>query len=281
MSTSQAPLTIGELARRTGVPTATLRSWEMRYGFPRAARQADGSHRRYAESEVRAVLDVLERRSSGLALQTAVQRVTEERAQSGSVFAELRLRHPTLTPQLLSRPTLVAMSRAIEDECCARAAEPVLFGGFQRETFLRDSYSRWRELARTARHAVVFADFATPAPLEAGQPVEVALTRDAQLNREWLVVCDAPDLPAVLAAVERPGQDATAANRRFEAFWSVDPLVVRDASRVAAALADRYRPGWRQGETVLPDEDPQAGSADLHRASLLFDRMVGYLDASR
>jgi DICT domain-containing protein len=281
VSTPQAPLTIGELARRTGVPTTTLRSWESRYGFPRAARQADGSHRRYAESEVRAVLDVLERRSSGLALHTAVQRVIEERAQSGSVFAELRLRHPTLAPQLLSRPTLVALSRAIEDECCARAAEPVLFGGFQRETFLRDSYSRWRELARTAHHAVVFADFASPAPLEPGQPVEVALPRDAQLNREWLVICDAPDLPAFLTAVERPGQDATSAHRRFEAFWSVDPLVVRDASRVAAALADRYRPGWRQGETVLPDEDPQAGSPDLHRASLLLDRMVGYLDAAR
>ncbi len=281
MSTSRAPLTIGELARRTGVPTTTLRSWESRYGFPRAVRQADGSHRRYAESEVRAVLDVLERRDSGVSLHAAVQRVTEMPAQSGSVFAEIRVRHPALAPQLLSRPTLLAMSRAIEDECCARAAEPVLFGGFQRQTFLRGSYRRWRELARTARHTVVFADFTSPAPLAAGEPVEVALPRDAQLNREWLVICDSPDLPALLAAVERPGQDATLADRRFETLWSVDPLVVRDASRVAAALADRYRPDWRQGAPGLPDADPVAGSADLHRASALFDRMVGYLDAAR
>ena len=282
MSTSHAPLTIGELARRTGVPTTTLRSWESRYGFPRPVRQADGGHRRYAESEVRAVLDVLERRSSGLSLPTAVQRVIDAPARSGSVFAELRRRHPTLTPRVLTRPTLVAMSWAIEDECCSRAAEPVLFGGFQRETFLRGSYDRWRELARTARHAVVFADFADPAPLEPGELVEVALPRDAQLNREWLVICDSPDLPAFLTAVERPGQDASSsADRRFEALWSVDPVVVRDASRVAAALADRYRPDWRQGAPVLPDEDPEAGSADLHRASELFDRMVGYLDAAR
>ena len=115
---------------------------------------------------------------------------------------------------------------------------------------------RWRELARTARHAVVFADFAAPAPLEPGEPVEVALPRDAQLNREWLVICDSPDLPAFLTAVERPGQDAASADRRFEALWSVDPLVVRDASRVAAALADRYRPGLAAGRAVLPDEDP-------------------------
>ena len=281
MSVPRAPLTIGDLARRTGVPTATLRSWESRYGFPRAERQSDGGHRRYPESEVRAVLDVLERRSTGLSLQTAVQRVTETAPTSASVFAELRLRHPTLAPQVLSRPTLVALSRAIEDECCARAAEPVLFGGFQRETYLRGSARRWRELARTARSAVVFADFVAPAALETGALVEVALPRDAQLNREWLVVCDSPDLPAFLAAVERPGQDAGSAGRRFEAVWSVDPLVVRDASRVAAALADRYRPDWRHDAVVLPDEDPQSGSADLHRASVLFDRMVGYLDAAR
>lgn len=281
MSVVRAPLAIGDLARRTGVPTATLRSWESRYGFPRSEREADGSHRRYPESEVRAVLDVLERRSTGVPLHTAVLRVTEAPPLSGSVFAEVRLRHPALAPQVLSRSTLLALSRAIEDECCARAAEPILFGGFQRESFLRGSSLRWRELARTARTAVVFADVASPAPVVSGQPVEVALPREAQLNREWLVICDSPDLPAFLAAVERPGQDATSGDRRFEALWSVDPLVVRDASRVAAALADRYRPGWRDDAAVLPDEDPQAGSPDLHRASVLFDRMVGYLDAAR
>ena len=109
----------------------------------------------------------------------------------------------------------------------------------------------------------------------------MTLPRDAQLNREWLVVCDSPDLPAFLTAVERPGQAAGSTDRRFEALWSVDPVVVRDASRVAAALADRYRPGWREGAFVLPDEDPEPGSPDLHRASALFDRMVGYLDVAR
>ncbi len=282
MSTSHAPLSIGDLARRTGVPTTTLRSWESRHGFPRSQRDGDGGHRRYPESEVRAVLDVLQRRDAGVPLHVAVQRVTESLLHSGSVFAELRLRHPTLAPQLLSRDTLVAISRAIEDECCARAAEPLLFGGFQRETYLAGSYRRWRELARTARRAVVFADFADPAPVEPGVPVEVALPREAQLNREWLVVCDSPDLPACLAAVERPGQDAASRTaRQFEAIWSVDPLVVRDASRIAGALADRYRPDWRGNESVLPDEDPTPGSPDLRRASALFDRMVGYLDAAR
>ncbi len=279
-SIPRASLTIGELAHRTGVPIATLRSWESRHGFPRPTRP-EGGHRRYAESDVEAVLEVLSRRSAGLSLKAAVQRVARPTVRSGSVFAELRRRHPDLAPQVLSRRTLLAVSRAIEDECCSRAAEPLLLGGFQRETYVRRSYDRWHELARTARQAVVFASFADPAPLLRGTPVEVDLPHEAQLNREWFVICDAPDLPACLSAVERPGRDPRSPTlRTFEAIWSVDPQVVRSASDVATALADEYRPGWRPDAVEAPLEEPAAASPDLRRASLLFDRMVGYLDAA-
>jgi DICT domain-containing protein len=273
-------LTIGDLSSRTGVPAATLRSWESRYGFLRPERPA-GGHRRYAESDVDAVLDVVRRRREGMSLEAAVRQASTEPVASGSVFAELRRRHPGLAPQVLTRRSLVAMSHAIEDECCARAAAPVLFGGFQRERYLRASYDRWKEMARTARATVVFADIEDPAPVRAGAPTEVGLAPEAPLNREWLVVCDSTDLPACLTAVERPGQAQVGGERLFEVLWSVDARVVRDASRVAAALADDYRPEWRTVGVTLPGDDPPGASADLQRASLLFDRMVGYLDAAR
>lgn len=272
-------LTIGGLAERTGVPPATLRSWESRYGFPRPTRLA-GGHRRYPEREVAAVLEVLRHRDAGLALEAAVRRATTGPLQSRSVHAELRRRHSELSPQLLSKATLLTLSRAIEDECCARAEAPLLFGGFQRHAFLRESYARWVELARTARAAVVFADLATPLAPRPGMPIEVALPRDAPLNREWIVVCDAPDLPACMAAVERPGQDGVPdSRRRFEVVWTVDPQAVRHASRVAATLADEYRPGWRSAGLAVPDDEPPAASADLRRASDVLNRMMGYLDA--
>jgi DICT domain-containing protein/predicted DNA-binding transcriptional regulator AlpA len=275
-------LTISDLAERTGVPPATLRSWESRYGFPQPLRMAEGRHRRYAERDVAAVLQVLRHRESGFALEAAIRRVTSESLHSRSVHAELRRRHPDLTPQVVTKGSLVALSRAIEDECCARAEQPLLFGGFQRETFLRASYARWVELARTAQAAVVFTDHAgagTPAP---GAPVEVELPREAPLNREWLVICDAPDLPACMAAVERPGQrDVADSRRRFEVIWTVDPRAVRSASRVAAALADEYGPGWRPADLAALDDEPPAASADLRRASDLLNRTIGYLDARR
>lgn len=275
-------MTIGHLAERTGVAPATLRSWESRYGFPVPVR-LPGGHRRYAEQDVAAVREVLRHRDAGLALEAAVRRATTGSGpvlQSRSVFAELRRHHPELTPQLLSKTSLLAISRAIEDECCSRAEEPLLFGGFQRDAFLRASHSRWVELARTARAAVVFTDRADPQATRPGVPIEVALPRDAPLNREWLVVCDAPDQPACMAAVERPGQDGTPdSRRRFEAVWTVDPRAVRHAGRVAAALADEYRPGWRPADLVLSDDEPPAASADLRRASDLLNRTMGYLEA--
>lgn len=271
-------LTIGALAERTGVSPGTLRSWESRYGFPRPTR-LEGGHRRYGESDVAAVLAVLRHRDSGLALEVAVRRATTQPHHSRSIFAELRRGHATLTPQVLSKTTLLALSRAIEDECCARAEQPLLFGGFQRHTYLRDSRARWVELARTAQAAVAFADLAAPLPSRSGELVEVPLPREAPLNREWIVVCDAPDLPACLAAVERPGQEGMPdSQRRFEAVWTVDPQIVRHASRVAAALADDYRPGWRATDLMVLEDEAPAASADLQRASGLLNRMMDYLD---
>ncbi len=279
---SSSPLTIGDLASRTGVPVATIRSWESRYGFPRPTREA-GRHRRYAEGDVAAVLEVLRHRSGGLGLGAAVRRVAAGApARPRSVFAEIRRRHPELAAQVLSKSTLAGLSRAIEDECCARAADPLLFGGFQREHFLRRSQTRWAELARTARGAVAFARLTDAAPTRTGAVIEVALPEDAPLAREWFVICDAPDLPACLVAVELPStRQHSDATRPFETLWSVDPSVVRDASRVAAGLAQEYRPDLGGSVFAALSDDVPPASGDLRRASELFDRMLGYLEPRR
>src|SRR5690348_15735973 len=176
-SSGEHALTIGDLAERTGVPPATLRSWESRYGFPRPTRLA-GGHRRYSEQDVAAVLEVLRHRDAGLALEVAVRRLRSEPVQSRSLYAELRRRHPDLVSQPLVKSSLLALSHAIEDECCARAERPVLFGGFQRDSFLKAAYDRWTELARTARVAVVFAHLSSAPETGPGLPVEVALPYD-------------------------------------------------------------------------------------------------------
>ena len=275
----QGGLSISELAARTGVPAATLRSWEARYGFPRPQRLA-GGHRRYAEDDVALVAEILRHRASGLNLPMAIDRAgARVHDVAPSLFAGLRRRSPELVPQVLRKATLLALSRAIEDECCARAERPVLFASFQRERFYRQSKARWVELARTARVAVVFADFPEP-PNDTPPPVELPLPGTAPLLREWAIVCDAPDYPACLSAWELPGQDRADSERRFETLWTVDPGIVRSAARICAELTRASAPYLG---SILADAlsgTPSPASADARRATGLLSRMIGYLDSS-
>ncbi|MGI9158099.1 MAG: DICT sensory domain-containing protein [Marmoricola sp.] len=278
-------LSITELAARTGVPAATLRSWEARHGAP-SPRRLSGGHRRYDEHDVALVEDVLRRRTAGLTLQAAIAdagaRIEEPES---SIFAGLRRRHPELETRVMSKATLLAMTRAMEDECCARAQRPVLFASFQRQRFYRQSQARWAELSRTAQVVVVFADFMTRSAAERdmdAEPLKVVVPADAPLRREWALVCDAPDYPACVAGWERPDQDGVVdADRRFEALWTVEPRAVREAAHICRQLTHAYAPELDHALAGLPTSPPAEASPDLRRATGLLTRMVGYLDDAR
>jgi DNA-binding transcriptional MerR regulator len=270
-------LTIGDLAERTGVPAATLRSWETRYGFPRPRRMATG-HRRYTQRDVVLVEEILRQRAAGLSLPAAVaQAGAGDPAADPSVFAALRSRHPGLQPQVMRKATLLALTRAIEDEYCARAEHAMLFASFQEQRYFRRSEARFNDLARTADSVTVFADFDTPTG-GGGKPWQVPVPAGAPLRREWMVVCDARDYPACVAGWELPGQNrASDADRRFEALWTLDPRPVRDAARACARLAESFSPGLNL-LSQLPSEPAPPVSADLQRATGLLTRMTAYLD---
>ncbi len=272
-------LTIGELARQTQLSPAVLRMWESRYGFPEP-RRLDSGHRRYTSSDVKLVHQVLRHKDAGTRLEVAIADALMSRAtESLSIFAELRRRHPSLTPLRVRKPTLVALSWAIEDECCAVADRPVLFGAFQRPEFYFPSAPRWRELARIARSAIVFADHWEDAAADEDGPLQVTLGPRAPLRREWSVVCDAKDSTACLAAWELPGQSAVPDRQRvFETVWTVDATAVRSAARVAAGIAADA--GTAGADHLLHElagpPDPRATSAA--GATALFNRVVAYVD---
>ena len=242
-----------------------------------------GGHRRYEESDTARIEEILRLRASGMSLQAAIGQAAAARVAGGdvSVFAGLRRRRPGIVPQELRKATLLALTQAIEDECCARAEQAALFAGFQQERFYRQSEERWQELARTARVVVVFATFGESSGPGAS-PLTVRLPADSPLRREWFLVCAAPDYPAFVSGWEFPGQQATPdAARRFEVLWSVDPPAVQDAALICAQLARTLSPGLDRPLGDLPAGSPPPASADLHRAIGLFNRMASYLDQAR
>lgn len=235
-------LAIGELVERTGVSESTLRMWERRHGFPVPARLPSG-HRRYSDQDAELVLQVLRERDAGLSLAAAIARTRDSDSRvDPSIFAAIRRRRPDLVPLRLRKPHLLALSRAIEDESCARAERPLLFAAFQRERFYRQSERRWRDFARTAQATVVFADFERVRISERG-PCELPIAASEPLSREWAVVCEATGHAVCLAGMELPAERRTRdPARTFEVIWSVDPTVVRCAGDICAALAGAIAP---------------------------------------
>ena len=271
-------LTIREVVKLTGVEAPTLRMWEQRHGFPAPERLPSG-HRRYSRADVDAINQVLRDRASGLELRAAIEnaRRTDGRParDDESIYAGLRRRRPELIPYLLTKRTLVHLSHAIEDECCAAAERAVLFASFQRERFYRQSEARWRDLAGPAEGAFVLADFGKLRKPR-GAPVEVPIDRADPIGREWSLVCDAPGFAALLSAWERPGQDDVPDPQRcFETIWSVEPELVRDAALVSHRLAERSSPGVT-GKLEQRLERALGREGQIGRALNLTNRMVAY-----
>lgn len=268
-------LTIGDVARRTGVSVPRLRAWEARFGFPVPQRQASG-HRRYGAADVAAIERVLREQENGRSLASAISMAhVATGAPARSVFGGLRDRHPELPAHVLTVRAMLAISRAIEDECLAAGGASLLAGCFQHERFYRRSERRWRDLARTTSTAIVFAE-RLPERSRSTSPALVRLPASTALLREWAVVCDGSDVAAVLAGWERPAERGTD-GRRFEAVWSADPNVVRDAALVALSLAAEHGgERWSVMAAQLPPlvDDPAVA---LRRATALTNRIVAYL----
>jgi DICT domain-containing protein len=265
-----ADLSISAVAARTGVAAATLRAWELRFGFPSPGR-LEGGHRRYSEDDVARIEAVLRERERGRSLERAIELAARPDRIDGSLFAGLRRSRPDLPVQVLSRRSMLAISRAIEDECCAQADDALLIAAFQREDVYRRAQTRWDDLARTARGRVVFAEFERSRITRAGAR-EVAVPARSPLVREWAVICDAPGSAACLAGWERTD------GRGFEALWSVDPDVVRHAVWLGLELARHHAPRLDLKGLAASEE----GSADLalalRRAEAIANRVVAYLD---
>jgi MerR family transcriptional regulator, light-induced transcriptional regulator len=288
-----ALLTIGDLAERTGLAPATLRVWESRHGFPRPVRLESG-HRRYDERDVDLVRQVLRRRDGGSRLEVAIAAVVLAQAsvsdppQAPSIYATMRRLQPSLQPQRLKKSTLLALSWAIEDECCSRAEKPMIFGAFQKERYYRAAEERWAELARVARSTMVFAGFSADDPDDPDEPrgvggtTFVQLPDDAPMRREWAVVCDAPVYPAMLTAWELPGQSTVPDKQRlFECVWTVEPGAVREAARTCAQVAQQF--GHDEAVPLLYElaDDPPPPPPELLQATALLNRVVAYVDGTR
>ena len=103
------------------------------------------------------------------------------------------------------------------------------------------------------------------------------------MRREWAVVCDAPDYPAMLTAWELPGQSAVPDKQRlFECIWTVEPGAVRDAARTCAQVAQQF--GHDEARRRCSTSSPRTRHPrrwSCWQATSLLNRVVAYVDRAR
>jgi MerR family transcriptional regulator, light-induced transcriptional regulator len=276
-------LAIKDVAEQTGIAAGTIRMWEQRYGFPAPERTSSG-YRRYRPEDVEALLRVASFRRLGLSVPAAIDRVRSARGTASdrpSIYAAVSSSDGIARPQVLRKPTLLALSRAIEHETLAHAASPVLFAAFQTEAAYRPVEHRYRRLARQADAATVFAAF-PERRREPGHPVEIPIDPDDAIGNEWAVIVDAPGYAACLLAWEQPEPPAAdgrrEASRRFEAIWTLHPGAVRRAAEVAARLAGEADPAYGEELAALLDDRPLALEEPSPALTSLTNRAIAYLE---
>jgi MerR family transcriptional regulator, light-induced transcriptional regulator len=271
-------LAIKELSEQTGLAAGTIRMWEQRYGFPEPARTPAG-YRVYTPQDVITLRRVLAFRGRGLSVPAALERARamEDATDRPSIFGALASGDAPVRPQRLKRRTMLALSHAIEDEAMARAAGPIVVGSFQAERNYRAVEHRYRRLAHVADAVAVFAGFPEMRLEDDDSPVEIPVEAGDALGHEWAVIVDAPGFAACLVGWETPS--SATSERVFEAIWTMDPGVVRQAVQVGAVLAGRACPVLGGRLDALLIDRPLAVESPAPGLTALTNRVVGYLDA--
>ena len=226
-------LAIKDVAARTGIAAGTIRMWEQRYGFPEPQRTSAG-YRVYSEDDVEALRRVLAYRERGLSVPAAVDRArsSDLATDRPSLYGVLAAGDSPPPAQLLCKRTLIAVSRAIEEETISRAASPVVIGAFQQRAQLprgraplpragadrrrRGGVRRLRRARRGRRRAGRGADVARRRARQrvGGRGRRARATPPACSRGSGPARAEVPDL-----------------ERRFEAMWTLDPRAARRAAR--------------------------------------------------
>ncbi len=216
----------------------------------------------------------------------------QSRQSHTSLLSDLLEVLPHLRPQLYFKSSLVALSRAIEDQVLQGEGSPWVFANFQKERYYRPEARRYRRLSAIARDVFVLAtpeaDFAQTADL----PYHVVPLDPADpLAQEWLVIVIDANYSSCLVCRERsrvkrnPSWENSEMEtaQQFDGIWSFDRLTTTQAALALLPkildyrpdLTDRIEPIRQYLEGSLAD-----GPSQLNPGPFT-ERLITYLQAGQ
>ncbi|MCD8489988.1 MAG: ATP-binding protein [Desertifilum sp.] len=223
---------------------------------------------------------------------------------STSVLEALLQAQPQLRSQIYFKPSLIALSHAMEDQVLAGVGEPLVIANFQQERFYRQEAHRYRRIAAQTPHVYVLAAPETEFKNASGHYETIAFAPTDELKHEWHLVVVGEQYASCLVCRERDAIASTPSpegcknqnewsvlqtsflemdqSRRFEGVWTFDRQV---SCWVANLLLDRivgYRPelAAKVAQTKLKLQQNPSGFPQADPGPFA-ERLVTYLQAGQ
>ncbi|MBP0007211.1 MULTISPECIES: DICT sensory domain-containing protein [unclassified Roseofilum] len=211
-----------------------------------------------------------------------------------SVLADLLQRLPQLRSQIYFKPSLTALSHAMEDQVLAGAGadQPLVIANFQRERFYRQESHRYRRIAQKTDQVYVLAAPETEFKNASQEYETIAFSSQDELKHEWhlviigqqyatCLICRERD-PSGMGLPEIPLMTMDQA-RRFEGIWTFDRQICEQAAQALLSRILEYRPELaakvEQAQTRIT-QAPACQISHLDPAPFA-ERLVTYLQAGQ
>ncbi|MGF1602946.1 MAG: DICT sensory domain-containing protein [Thermosynechococcaceae cyanobacterium] len=209
----------------------------------------------------------------------------------GSLLQAVLKTQPQLRSQIYFKPTLVALSRAMEDLVLAEKEATLVIACFQQERFHRQETRRYERIARHTDQLFVLTAPETDSDFDdSSYPYEVVpFPLNDELTKEWhLIVVGQHYSSCVLLREHGETIATTDQARRFEGVWTFDSQVCEIAARLLLKRTALYRPELSEKiERSLQSFHLKEGmgsrpeSLQSIQSNIFGQRLVTYLQASQ
>ncbi|MDJ1179981.1 DICT sensory domain-containing protein [Roseofilum sp. BLCC_M91] len=209
-----------------------------------------------------------------------------------SVLADLLQRLPQLRSQIYFKPSLTALSHAMEDQVLAGGDRPLVIANFQRERFYRQESHRYRRIAQKTDQVYILAAPETEFKSASQEYETVAFDLQDELKHEWHLVIIGQQYATCLICRERDPLGmglpelplmTMDQGRRFEGIWTFDRQVCEEAAHALLSRIVDYRPELatkiEQAQTLIT-QAPACQITHLDPAPFA-ERLVTYLQAGQ
>ncbi|MEO1134371.1 MAG: DICT sensory domain-containing protein, partial [Cyanobacteria bacterium J06639_1] len=211
-----------------------------------------------------------------------------------SLFDAVLQEFSDLRPQVYFKPTLTALTQAMEDLVLSRDEQPLVILSLQREQQYRCSIRRYQQVGQRSYQTFVLAvpDDVTGFAIASDPCTTIPLNSEDALAREWhLLIVSRRYVAGAICRASTTSDlgDEFDWSERYESVWTFDAAIVTWAARwmldriliLRPELAERVAAAKRDYRLAATAARPRRSHARQTDASAFASRLVTYLQASQ